>query len=285
MRAELNMPSRRVITAGRGKPLVKLIAGAEPDTVLAAIGGAPFQNVDIAASLDTFCAAKDAPIFYGASADGRMLAIMFKLMSLQVYVLVQPIPGIRVNRVVAASKDETVLFVDNIGSVWLVNMKTPTAATAVGKVSSPKARLVAAFSAPSVAVVAVHHATKTLRLVVISISTRYQPTWGAPNKDALLDAPSWALCITCDMLYSTVTAHVAGTAVVQSQVEAVLAGPPKSRTSILMTARQTPVVSVATKDDALRCLLVNNRLVELTRRGRADLGTAKAMSPCGDVLK
>ena len=272
--------SGKIIAAGHGRPIAKLTAGVTKDAVLATIGNVPFQKIDVSASIDSFCAAKDAPIFYGATTSGQMVAIACKMASMQVVALVQPVFGVCVDRVVAASKDDAVLFVCRQSDVWLVNMKTPDKATRVGRVSLG-GRIVAAFAAPSMAVVVAAHEVKTVRLVPISQSPSVQATWGAPNEDEMLDAPAWAECAACDALYSKVTAHVAGTVVVQSQMEAVLAGPPKTRTRILMTARRSPVVAVAVIDGALRCLLKDKRLVELTRNGRAEIGTAAVMVSSG----
>jgi len=85
-------------------------------------------------------------------------------------------------------------------------------------------------------------------------------------------------------LLTVVTVYVGGSRVVASQIEAVLAGPPKGRTRILMTARRHPVITVAAAESAVLLLLNNQKLIKLTEKGRTTLAPCRALTDTGHTI-
>ena len=252
----------------------------------AAVSGNRLSAVPVTprAMLRTFVVARDAPMFYGATEDGELICVTCHLGNGSTECAAVPavLLGLAV-RCVNAAAHLTVLFTCTAGNVWLVNLETPRTLQKVGTVTEA-ARVVAAFAAPDVAVAVVAHPTKTLQLVVLSLEPRHQWTWGEPQDSTKLDSPAWATCCAGHLFFGVVTVYVGGSRVVASQIEAVLAGPPKGRTRILMTARRHPVITVAAAESAVLLLLNNQKLIKLTEKGRTTLAPCRALTDTGHTI-
>lgn len=224
----------------------------------------PWGPVTPRAMLHTFVAARNAPIFYGATDDGELICVTCHLGNNTVECVTVPgILGVSV-RAVNAAACLTVLFTCTQNHVWMINLESPAGMRKVGTATS---RIVASFAGPDVVVAVATHPTKTLQLVVLGLEPHVHATWGEPQGEQKLDPPPWATCCAAHTFFTNITVYVGGATVAASQIEAVLAGPPKRRTRILMTARRHPVRTIAAADKAVLCLLRNKKLIQLTASG------------------
>ena len=80
--------------AGHGCVVAKLMAAEDGKTLLAAVGNQPYKRIEPPARIASFCAAKNAPIFYGATTCGMLMAIMCDVATGEITVLVRPVPSV-----------------------------------------------------------------------------------------------------------------------------------------------------------------------------------------------
>lgn len=247
----------------------------------ASVNGMPPVLVQPRAKFSTFAAARNAPLFYGATEEGGIVAVACCVQSN--VVICSPAPRICEIHVKAinAAAHLTLIFTDAANCVWMINLEEPLNLQQVGRAERP---IVTAFAAADVAVVVLAHATKATGLTVLSLRERYHWTWTKPDKDTCLNPPDWATCCVASLQDGIATTFIGGLHVAAVQLEARLAGPPRLSTNRIGSSVKAPVRAIAYADEgsAVLCLLKDQRLIKLTSRGRSTvMANCSALSDTG----
>ena len=256
----------------------------EEGAALVTVGIAKPRPVLPKARFETFAPARHEPIFYGASTDGELVAVMCYVGgSANVRTFSHYITDTKVAKVCAASKLQ-VIFLCTHSCVWSLDLGKLTFCEQLGWVQPSTAPIIT-FASHTVAVAIVQNDIKVLQLVPLACTDAAKETWGQNSAHTVLTPPAWAACATANEASQTITAFVGGTRIVAAQVHTVVADVFKRRSRVVLTSHQNPITSIAVTEFNIYALHEDGQCICIPATGgRRLLGTKKAISDTGGVV-